>query len=82
MDLPWDRVTLTELGRHAEAIDSYDKAIAFYPDLAEAWYNRGVALGNLGQYADAVISYDKAIEINPDYPEARENRKIALQQKK
>ncbi len=49
-----------------EAIASYDKAIAFKPDLHQAWLNRGVALFNLGKLDEAIASYDKAIELKPD----------------
>ena len=33
-----------DLKRPAEALASYDKAITFKPDIAEAHYNRGNAL--------------------------------------
>ena len=44
------------------------------PDLHEAWYNRGVALGNLGRYEEAIASYDRAVEIKPDYASAWYNK--------
>ncbi len=66
------------LGRPAEALASFDKAIAINPDDAYAWNFRGVALHELGRYTEAVASYDKAIAINPDYAEVKQNRKIAL----
>jgi tetratricopeptide (TPR) repeat protein len=37
-------VALHELGRYAEAVGSYDKAIAINPDYAEAKLNRNLAL--------------------------------------
>jgi tetratricopeptide (TPR) repeat protein len=52
-------------GRSEEAIKYYDKAIEIAPYLADAWYNRGVALYNLGRYEEAIESYDRALEINP-----------------
>ncbi|XUP03206.1 tetratricopeptide repeat protein [Microcystis aeruginosa FBCC-A68] len=33
------------LGRFAEAIASFDRALEFKPDLHQAWNNRGFALG-------------------------------------
>ncbi|MBD2204990.1 tetratricopeptide repeat protein [Calothrix sp. FACHB-168] len=61
------------------AIASYDKALEIKPDLHEAWYNRGIALGNLGRYEQAIASYDKALEIKPDLHEAWNNRGTALE---
>ncbi|WP_293330454.1 tetratricopeptide repeat protein [Microcoleus sp. CAWBG58] len=63
---------------YARAIASYDKALEFKPDLHEAWYNRGNALGNLGRLEEAIASYDKALEIKPDKHEAWYNLGIAL----
>ncbi|WP_414588282.1 CHAT domain-containing protein, partial [Scytonema sp. PCC 10023] len=79
-DSAWNNrgVALGNLGRHEEAIASYDKAIEIKPDYDSAWNNRGVALGNLGRYEDAVASYNKAIEIKPDDDSAWYNRGVAL----
>ena len=41
-------VTLVNLGRYEDAIESYDKAIMIKPDFHLARYNKGVALANLG----------------------------------
>ena len=65
-------------GRYADAIASYDKAIAISPSYAEAWLNRGVALDYLGRYDEAIASYDKVIALQPNLTTARENREIAL----
>ncbi len=53
-------------------------ATALRPKYAEAWYNRGVALGALGRYAEAVASYDCVIAINPDDADAWYSRGHAL----
>lgn len=47
---------LYEAGKRQEAIDSYDKAIAIDPKLAQAWYNRGNALSALGKHQEAIDS--------------------------
>jgi tetratricopeptide (TPR) repeat protein len=65
---------LDDLGRHEEAIASYDRAIEIKPDKHEAWYNRGIALFNLGRHEEAIASYDRAIEIKSDYYEAWYNK--------
>jgi len=35
---------LNELGRHGEAVASYERAIAIQPDYVSVWYLRGVHL--------------------------------------
>ena len=66
------------LKRPAEALASYDKAIALKPDVAAAHNNRGNALRDLKRPAEALASYDKAIALKPDYAEAHNNRGNAL----
>jgi tetratricopeptide (TPR) repeat protein len=57
---------LKDLKRPAEALASYDKAIALKPDYAFAYYRRGDALKDLQRPAEALASYDKAIALKPD----------------
>jgi tetratricopeptide (TPR) repeat protein len=66
------------LRRPAEALASYNKAIALRPDYAEAHSNRGTALLDLKRPAEALASCDKAIALKPDYAEAHSNRGNAL----
>ena len=65
-------------GKHREAVDTFDKAIEYRPDSADAYSNRGNALKELRLFEEAVASYDKAIQLKPDYPEAYHNRGNAL----
>ena len=60
-------IALQDLKRPAEALASYDKAIALKPDFAEAYNNRGNALRDLKRPEEALASYDKAIALKPDY---------------
>ncbi len=71
-------VDLVNLGQHAEALTSFDKAIAINPEFAEAWNNRGTTLEKLGRNSDAIASYDKSIAINPDFALPWSNRGVAL----
>jgi tetratricopeptide (TPR) repeat protein len=54
---------------YEEAITSYDKAIEFKPDYAEAWYYRNKALKQLGCDEEANVSYKQAIKFKPYYAE-------------
>lgn len=70
--------TLKRLGRVAEAVTDYDRALTARPDFLEAWFNRGNALRDLGRVDDAVASYDRALGIEPNYLDALNNRGVAL----
>jgi hypothetical protein len=61
-------------------VESYERAIALKPDYAEAYNNRGIALGALDRPADALQSYERAIALRPDYAEAFYNRGNALRE--
>lgn len=65
---------LSKLGRFAEAIASYDQALAIQPNKHEAWNNRGLALTYLHRYQDAIASYDQALSIKADKHEAWYNK--------
>ena len=62
----------------AEALASYDKAIALKPDHAATHSNRGNALMDLKRHAEALASYDRAIALKPDDAAAHSNRGNAL----
>jgi len=70
---------LRRLGRHEDALASYDRAIALRTDLAQVYCNRGNALTDLERPKDALASYDRAIALKPDYATAYSNRGVALQ---
>jgi tetratricopeptide (TPR) repeat protein len=56
-------MALSNVGRHAEALDSFDQAIAL--GAAEAHGGRADALVALGRLADAVESFDRALAHDP-----------------
>lgn len=70
---------LQRLGRHAEALASYDTALRLSPRDEQALNNRGVVLRELGRTAEALASFDRALACRPDYPAALNNRGLALQ---
>lgn len=57
-------------GGNEEAIRQLDRALAAFPNLAEAYYFRGVARLNLGQRAPAEADFKAALSINPQMSEA------------
>lgn len=73
-------VCLQKMGRQAEAIEDFKRAIAISPDLAEAFCNLGIAHRNLGDLPAALSAYDRAIEIAPRMFEAYCNKGVALKE--
>lgn len=69
---------LTQLGKHVDAVASFDRAIALNPSHAEAYNNRGIALCNLGRFEDGIASFDKALAHKPEAADVLGNRGMAL----
>ena len=61
-----------------EAVAIFDRALAIEPNMPEALYNRGVALGDLQRFETAVESYDRALVLQPEMTAAMVNRASAL----
>lgn len=67
-------IALRLLGRHREALEAYDKALALDPNRARIWYNRGnvfKAMAWVEKYAqgheEAIKCYTRAMECDPAY---------------
>jgi Flp pilus assembly protein TadD len=56
----------------AEAVPAFDQAIAIRPDLAEAYYYRGLARMQLKQNAEAKVDLRKALELDPNGSDAKD----------
>jgi predicted O-linked N-acetylglucosamine transferase (SPINDLY family) len=69
---------LQELGRHREAVDSYDRALTLQPGIASAFFNRGNALRALSQLDSALASYDRALQLDSRFAEAHYGRGVTL----
>jgi len=52
-------------GNLEEALKLWDDALKLDPELADAWYSRGHALGKVGRGPEAIEAFDRAIEIEP-----------------
>ena len=64
--------------RHAEALASFDRALALEPRFADALNNRGNALRDLDRPAQALASFDQALALEPRFADALNNRGNAL----
>lgn len=75
-------LALENCGDYAEAIVSFDRAIALRPKsdaLCQLWHDRGNALQyGLGDYVAAIACYDRVLQIKPDHEMAWQNRGNAL----
>lgn len=58
-------VSLRALGRHAEAVEEFKKALALDPRSAEAHHQLGNAFKSLQRHAEAVVSLRRASELAP-----------------
>lgn len=65
-------------GKHEQALKLAEDAVRRRPDLAEAWYNRGIALLLFQRYEEAVPCFDEALVHKPDLAVAWYNKGIAL----
>lgn len=63
----WNRQGETDhmMGRYADAVSAFDKAIALDPGYAPAWANRGLSLALLGRAAESEESFTHAISLAP-----------------
>ena len=68
------------IGQLNKAVKSFEKAVTFKPDYAEAHYNLGVVFKKLGQLDNAIKCYQEALAINPQYADAHNNFGNALQE--
>jgi len=68
---------LIDAGQYQRAIAAFDAALEIKPDFAEAWTDRGYALGQLGQHQDKFSSCERAILLDPKLPKAWNCRGLA-----
>lgn len=55
-----------QIGKYAQAIDCFDKAILIHPNRAEAHHNKGMALEKIGEFNSALQCYKLAILYDKD----------------
>ncbi|MFI4926275.1 MAG: tetratricopeptide repeat protein [Burkholderiales bacterium] len=66
-------VVLTEAGRTADAIATFQKLTEDYPELPEPYNNLAVLYAGQGQFDKARAALEMAIRTNPSYATAHEN---------
>jgi arylsulfatase A-like enzyme/Flp pilus assembly protein TadD len=67
-------IAYAELGQFDLALEDYNQAIEFNPELADAYSNRGWTYLQLENYDLAGRDFDRAIELEPDFATAYNNR--------
>ena len=67
-------VAFQRLGEAGKAIESFQKAIAHDPTMADAWINIGGLLDDLGEPDTAIECYNTALQIEPKDVTALSNR--------
>ncbi len=65
-------------GRHDEAMEHFQQALAINPNYAQAHNNLGNALHLRGRTDEALPHYHRAIELKPNYAKARCNLGVTL----
>jgi ABC-type polysaccharide/polyol phosphate export permease/predicted Zn-dependent protease len=69
---------LGQAGRHAEALDEIDAALAHEPDCAEYHLHRSWLLGHIGRWREALEAVRRAIELDPRSRGARRHAVTVL----
>lgn len=64
---------LARIGKLDEAVAAWQRAIAFKPDLPEAYCQIGIVLRHQGKYKEAIPNLQKALEIKPDFIAAHQH---------
>ena len=65
---------------YEKAVEHYTEALRLYPQLVEAYNNRGNIYNSRGEYDRAIAGFTKAIQLRPNYAEAYNNRGISYQE--
>ena len=63
-------ISFGRIGKSAEALKCFVRALELDARSSEAWLNRGIALAALGQHEDALDSYERVLALKPDHQQA------------
>ena len=64
---------LAHIGRPADAVVAYKRALVLHPKFADAAYNAGVVFGGQKKDREAIVYFDKAFAIDPSLVDAAYN---------
>ncbi len=67
-------------GKHEEAITAFEQVINIQPDLAQAWFGKGLALYDLKRYEESIAFFDKATNLEKDFAKSWYFKGLALTQ--
>lgn len=74
-------IAFFELGEYGQALEDFSRAISLYPNMAEAYLNRGITYNlHLNNFPAAITDLTKAIELDPNMAQAYYNRGLAYHQ--
>jgi len=65
-----DGVNFFKQGQYNEAMEYFEKAVARFPESAEAYYNLGVSKLRAGKTDQAIATLEKTVQLKPDLTEA------------
>lgn len=71
-----------ENGNYSSAIEYYNKAIEYYPDNAEAHYQKGRAYTEMSDFTSAIDEYTRTVQLNPGHFKAFINRGYIYNERK
>lgn len=67
-----------KMGRHAETIDAYARAVEAHPKVAELRMSYAIALQRGGRYDQALLEYERTLYYAPDHFYARRHKVSVL----
>lgn len=62
-------ITLMQLGRNQEALQTFDEAIGLAPEFGATYANRGILHDRMGSYELALADYEQALALDPELAE-------------
>lgn len=69
---------LRDRGQFNEAVEAYDKALKFFPDRADVYFDRGGCYENLQLPKKALTDYSKCLELDPEHSKAINEKGVVL----